>query len=283
MEIFVEVTGGLANQLFQWSAGALLAARFDGDLVVDPRVARRPWERGLQIDTIIPGLVMSPVSATAERAWAGAARSGKYPRALAKRVADALPRRGTVVGTYEAAERELERGRSVRLRGLFQDVHRLVEGRDQIERMVRPGLEGLEGATVTPLEPYAAMHVRRGDYLAVPEYAARFGVCGERYFRDALSRINPALPVLVASDDHQWVRATFADLSDRVQIFEGSTQFDDLRMLSRSTELIMSNSTFSWWAGYLGRQARTICPEPWFNRAEDDQRIELRDWIRVSR
>ena len=41
--VTVELTGGLANQLFQWAAGQTLAFEHSADLLIDGRIPARPW------------------------------------------------------------------------------------------------------------------------------------------------------------------------------------------------------------------------------------------------
>ena len=39
--------------------------------------------------------------------------------------------------------------------------------------------------------------------------------------------------------------------------------FEDFAILSRSSRLVISNSTFSWWAAFLSN-ADTVAPKQWF-------------------
>lgn len=283
MKIYVEVTGGLANQLFQWAAGHILAEEFNADLVIDGRVARWPWERGLQVTRVLPDLEVLPPSATASRTWSMINGLGHYPRAASKRIAARVPRRGRVASTYAAAERVLEQGKDVRLRGYFQDVERLALHRDLVAPPVTAGISALATGFNAPAEPYIAVHVRRGDYVSVPEYQARFGACDSQYFVDSVDVLDSSLPVYVASDDHAWVSSEILTKNSRFELFDGLNMFSDLMLLICSRQLVLSNSTFSWWAAYLGGQEDVVYPEPWFNSPSDDPGLSLLGWTRVSR
>ena len=56
--------------------------------------------------------------------------------------------------------------------------------------------------------------------------------------------------------------------------------------MSLSQGLIMSNSSFSWWAGWLMRQrdqsARVIAPRPWFATGESAADLLYEDWITIG-
>lgn len=283
MKVIVELTGGLANQLFQWATGQLLATDHGAQLILDCRVPDRPWERGLQIDYFIPDVDVRHSSAAARIWWQFVARAGRLPAAAAKRAAMGLPREGTVVRSVKDAQECLLQGRSIRMRGLFQDAHWLFERRSEVLSTILPGLQSLQSISKLPASPYAAIHVRRGDYVAVPKYAESFGVCEAEYFARSVQLLDGNLPIYVASDDHEWVQNELTSLNPRIELYRGDDLFQDLAMLAKASQLILSNSTFSWWAAYLGDHHKVICPEPWFNDAKQDQQIEHPSWLRVPR
>lgn len=283
MKIYVEVSGGLANQLFQWAAGQILAHKFGAELLIDGRIARRPWERGLQVTRVLPDLAVEPITDVTTRVWSVVDRLGHNPRAVAKRIANLVPRPGQVASTYAAAEKLLETGRDVRLCGYFQEVDQLVLHRDLVAPHIRAGIAALSNGFVPPADPYIAVHVRRGDYVSVPEYLARFGACDAAYFSHAIESLDSALPVYVASDDHTWVNSELTDNKSRVELFEGGNMFADLMLLICAKNIVLSNSTFSWWATFLGDHENVVCPDPWFNDPADDPGLRLAGWMRVGR
>ncbi len=107
--------------------------------------------------------------------------------------------------------------------------------------------------------------VRRGNYL---QYAA-LDVCSPSYFERAARRMAQMVdhPVFfVFSDDVEWCRSL--DLPGEVYYESGNDPvWEKLRLMSACRHFIISNSTFSWWAQFLGRaqDKKVIAPGRWFN------------------
>jgi hypothetical protein len=132
---------------------------------------------------------------------------------------------------------------------------------------------------------YAVVHIRRGDYfhgVNVPIH----GVITESYYQRAMtlmSEQNPSIQFLVFSDDLPWCR-TLTWLQGATLVDESDTALA-LHLMSQFEHYIMSNSTFSWWAVWLGTSAKTVfAPDRWFGPKgpQDFQDIYEPKWIKVS-
>jgi len=127
------------------------------------------------------------------------------------------------------------------------------------------------------------LHVRRGDYVATPEYHPCQPI---EYYKKALERFDSDIPVLIFSDDLEWVRQQelFKDdrflLSEnhikypnRVKLGDGSIQqslipYWDLCLMSMCKGGIIANSSMSWWGAWLQNGAgKIIAPKMWFGPA----------------
>jgi len=117
-----------------------------------------------------------------------------------------------------------------------------------------------------------AIHARRGDLVSNPKTRAFHGFCGISYFTEAIDLLAKdgwhRRGIRISSDD-----ASFAQVlanhartyTERVELLlpEISSQVS-LKKLSESETFIGSNSTFSWWAGYLQDKHVRVFPKQWF-------------------
>jgi hypothetical protein len=52
-------------------------------------------------------------------------------------------------------------------------------------------------------------------------------------------------------------------------------------LMSMTGELVMSNSSFSWWAAFLGDHKRVTAPEPWLKNANYCNEIYEAGWDKI--
>lgn len=128
----------------------------------------------------------------------------------------------------------------------------------------------LDRARSTLRREALVINVRRGDYYGTcnePEFGMRI----EPYIREAVRRHEangPISSIQFVSDDLLWCREHLAALCPDVPVyFErfGGGMFDDLALLAGARRLILANSTFSYWGGYLasassGRAVDVVVP-----------------------
>ena len=133
------------------------------------------------------------------------------------------------------------------------------------------------------------LHVRRGDYITT-DYAYLGTLIGENgitYYKDAINHINSQIenPVyFIFSDDMQWVKEHI-NIPDKTVYYmdhnDITENYEDLRLMTECKHFIIANSTFSWWAAYLGKFADkiVIAPKKWLMNNDTD--IILDSWIKL--
>jgi hypothetical protein len=114
------------------------------------------------------------------------------------------------------------------------------------------------------------LHVRRGDYVTSPLYKKTIGALSVNYYRNAINHFSRQIekPFFhIYSDDLEWCRKYFND--SNVILIEnehvGKNAFNYFQMMTQYTHYIISNSTFSWWAAWLGenKNSTIITPKIW--------------------
>ena len=120
------------------------------------------------------------------------------------------------------------------------------------------------------------VHVRLGDYVS--KFSHIYHQCSMRYYQEAMSMF-PDSYFLFVSDDMQWVKENFQ--GDNVFYSPFTDELDDMCLLSSGDNIIMANSSFSWWASYLSQAEKIIAPKEWFKPdvKHDTSDLYLKDWI----
>ncbi len=112
-------------------------------------------------------------------------------------------------------------------------------------------------------ENSVAIHVRRSDYLKV---GSIHHVLGISYYLNAIKYFEENLenPVFfVFSDDKQFINESFNGYEILTIGYEGDNpDFFDFLALKKCKHHIIANSTFSWWASFLGSDNDSICIAP---------------------
>lgn len=129
--------------------------------------------------------------------------------------------------------------------------------------------------------------VRRGDFLS-EQYKPDFYLCTPAYFQQAIHRIRTMVenPILIFfSDDIEWVKQHLH--TDECPCFYESGDdpvWEKLRLMYSCHHFILSNSTFSWWAQYLGRRDDkiVISPSRWYANREWTSNLIEESFIRID-
>ena len=113
-----------------------------------------------------------------------------------------------------------------------------------------------------------AVHVRRGDFTVLPVFA----VCDDAYYQEAMNRLRGRLGsprFYIFSDDPAWCREHFTASDQTVVDLPESAEdpLVDLHLMSLASHHIIANSTYSWWAAWIGKKPgqMVLCPSRWVN------------------
>ena len=124
------------------------------------------------------------------------------------------------------------------------------------------------------------IHVRRGDYLNLGTKEVH-GVLDLSYYQAAKAYIrertdNPQF--FVFSDDRDWCGQFMGH-----PVMDGFTQHEDLYLMQACRHGIGANSSFSWWANWLGDYPGriNIAPKQWFLKDLDTRDLIPEGWVRL--
>lgn len=287
--IVFEPLGGLGNQLFSYAAGLAVATRLGVELRADVRNFRDYEWHNYELDSFansIQGVV--------------AANDEDRPRPRWKNLQPwrerDLPTESLFVEESSRFDKKfLEVPDGSRLRGYFQSwkyfssVSGVIE--EQLSSPRNPSSWFLDKrAELLERPPWIALHVRLGNYVGLEA----MGVVADVYYRRALALLGDlghSHDVLVFTDSPELLDSkTLFGNRQGWEVFpknESSTPLENLLLMALAHHLVMGNSTFSWWAGWLGRRIptrRVIYPRPWIDLASwDDRDLHLPSWLGMSR
>lgn len=163
--------------------------------------------------------------------------------------------------------------------GYFQSEKHFISQEETIRDMFKPATKVMHivyekfirvtNRIAWDASPTCAIHVRRGDYVKWPEHHPM--VTKEWYWK-AMDTFSENTQFFIFSDDLAWciknIQKPYIDTDGpRVTVVEGGTDIEDFFMQQLCGSHIIANSSFSWWAAWLNKDAKVIAPKMWFGPA----------------
>ena len=118
------------------------------------------------------------------------------------------------------------------------------------------------------------LHIRRKDYLTNSNHC----VLDLEYYRKALEYFSGDSQVIIFSDDSQWCMEQELFSNERFMVSESENGYVDMCLMSMCTDFIIANSSFSWWAAWLGNRGKVIAPKKWFPDDKNTSDLYCKDW-----
>ena len=255
MSCFIYLVGGLGNQMFEIAAAYAYCKRQGMRLVISADTGGIP-KRPTYWTTFLVNCKRYIGSASPGPLWCEPSFSYKK-----------IPEGATA------------------LQGFFQSSRYFADCTADIRELFTPS-EAVRDTVRTKYSyllshhPYVIMHVRRGDYFH--KGAEHHGILTPAYYKRAMALFPDAF-FIVVSDDPAWCREQ-PWLSGTV-ILEESDECVALHFMTKFSNYILSNSSFSWWAAWLStaNKKRVIAPDTWFGPGGPTRWADVYepDWIRL--
>lgn len=133
------------------------------------------------------------------------------------------------------------------------------------------------------------IHIRRGD---VASDNGKYQVLlSSDYYQNIINLIDDSNTIfLIVSDDIKWCKNNFFGNNILFcDIYESNKNIAphilDFCILSNGDKLVMSASSFSWWAAFLSNAKEIYCPNRWFGseyKNFNESNIRHHKWIQVQ-
>jgi hypothetical protein len=278
--IVTKLEGGLGNQMFQYAMGKLMSIRNDDKLIIDhsyflhltgdPKVTKYSYalhvfpkikERAATVfDFLLLTPIMVPLLAYRWEQIYKKLRLGSFKIIHEQHGLTFDKKITTLTG-------------NLYLRGFWQhygylkliekEVRQFFTFSPEIVAKVNQLLKKI------PVERRVAVHVRRGDYLAIG-----LGVCSLEYYRKAVQLIRKKVKdpyFIVVSNDIEWARKNLNFLEPCLYVDpKAGSEAIDMCLISECSHNIIANSSFSWWGAWLNKNPKkiVIAPAPWLDFKE---------------
>ena len=281
--VVIELCGGLGNQMFQYAAARALSIRLDADLFLDTSFYDKGRHRDFELHQFPIRAHFDPAKSSGQRSLR---RIGHWFQSVF------LP----APAIYHEPHYHFDPAfdeifEPLRLQGYFQSPRYFDRYADAIRSELTPPVaadpESQRLAQALDAENSITIHVRRSDYVTSPKNRKKFYECSPTYYALALEFLPKDGPIVVLSDDIDWVKAHFSH--DSRWLFAGQSGhrsgIADLWLMTRAKHHVIANSSFSWWGAWLANRPGgiTIAPKHWFRDPNCNTHDQLpKNWIAIA-
>ena len=296
----VNITGGLGNQMFQYAFAISLKEQFpDEEVFVDVSHYHTLFfqhfkginlHNGFEIDKVFPNASL-PIACMSRICKV----SYYIPNYVLSRIGrKLLPQRKTELippysKNYSYVAEAFQPG-DCYYEGFWQCIKNFDGIKDKlVEVYAHPSPNEYNRQLISEIGDCnsVGIHIRRGDYLNEPEFR---NICGMEYYKKGIESVlsdGMKHEFYIFSNDMDWCKENIAHLVGGNKIHyvtenKGKDSCWDMFLMTYCKDLIIANSSFSWWGAFLNNQGgRVFAPEPWLNR---DCEIDIYDknWIKIN-
>lgn len=275
MPVIVSLKGGLGNQLFQWASGYALSSKYSKELYIDTSffdnqpdlnsVRKYSLNKiGINHKIINPGYIV--------KFFINIAKLTLFIKRIANKLFNSrFDLNGVVIHLFGF----------IFLYGDFQSERYFVDFSSEIKGLLRGYFREVCKHKIPNSiykEKKTVIQLRRGDYL-LSNNRAILGLLSDTYFSRALQCVDKNSKVYLVSDSDEYLTDVFG--SSKEISYYNSGELGDFCLMISADCLIISNSTFAWWAGFLSSN-EVIAPNPWYRNLNSDLSNFPIEWRRLN-
>lgn len=282
--IIVNMTGGLGNQLFQYAFARQLQKKICQDIELNIYELER-YDQKRKFSLSNYQLNQKVRISNKKLPWY-VHRRNYFGKILRRISADLYFRIAKKFGAYvwygeEYQEIGAINSKNVYLGGYWQsEKYSLQVVKDlKKELVIKEQLDVENNDLIKKIKSSnsVCVHIRRGDYIGTD-----YEVCSVEYYKTAiseLSKVEENIELFIFSDDINWAKQNFDTEFNINYIDKRNTDYIDLYLMSQCNHFIISNSTFSWWAQYLGDYPykKIYAPSKW-HKNNNCEKIYMSEW-----
>jgi hypothetical protein len=285
--VVAKITDGLGNQIFIFAAALEQARRLGVEVEVDTSFYKIHTKRAYGLNELFEPSIHEPSIHEATPSIA---------RRILKYVLRRLKRSDLVNEFREKSYRFQPEIFNIRpgttMEGFFQSPKYFPSVGAEIAQSIRNAVvSASEQAIIDDVSsrPFMAIHVRRGDYLLESHIREAHGVTTKEYYETSLDMISGrGLPCIVFSDSPEEAKKELGEM--RELVFDSRIlplgELATLKLMTLASGIVMSNSSFSWWAAYtmnhFDPDSTVISPRPWSKEIYFNEELINRRWWSVG-
>jgi hypothetical protein len=305
-QVFVYLTGGFGNQLFQVAAAKSLNAEKIKLIknIGRPRVNSKgnPEILGVNCGAEVEEFELKHNNKFMSKVFGFLLRSSISPTLIEKLFLRRLIRLvGSLIINYELGTKVQiiysdnigyiafqKRNSNILLIGYFQSYRFLEEARKVNSSLNQSIFSNRDFTAMGPSKNRIRLiiHYRLGDY----KLEKNFGILSPDYYISALNVVLQSMQI-----DEVWIFSDEIDLASKIL---GSERFPNViwidpknhttessfDLMRQGDAYIIGNSTYSWWAATLSyaEPKIVIAPSPWFAEAEEPLFLVSPNWQRIE-
>lgn len=289
MSIYIKLSGGLGNQLFQYALGRSLAIKNCCPLYLDTTWFNNIPDGSTHRDILLKNLNIEANFIDSEGSCEKIIKNRNWFNFFHKNL--------KTEQTHYRYESKISKVRlPIYLNGYWQSYKYFEHFRHQLLKELTP--------KVSPNDVYInykhliqreknpiAVHIRRGDYITSESASKIHGTLPISYYQNGINELQKRSPkqnFFFFSDDIQWVKKQFLKQKNFHYIEPADQQesaVQELHLMSLCKDYIIANSSLSWWGAWLGTHPEkiVIAPNKWTANL-DCESIDLipQEWILLS-
>ncbi len=291
--IIVRLYGGTGNQMFQYALGRTIALKSNTTVGLDvhdllDRTPRANFTfRDYQLDLFNIAATIVPQSAIPFRYRSLV--KGKITLKLNALRRKLFGGKGKEHG-YVVDLGILARGPDLYLDGYWQSYKYFESIRDtlildfQLSNPLPAHIQDLKNEIQS--KNALCLHVRRGDYVGNSKHETVFSEYYDQALKVLLEKI-PIEHIYIFSDDITWCRDNLRFTQSTTFVgdeYKGERDSGHFDLMKTCSHFIIPNSSFSWWAAWLGNNPNkiVIAPKRWFTDTKIDTSNRIPEsWIRI--